>query len=226
MKSLRLITTSLSFLGLCCVNKGVCQTPNDGASIWATAGPNYSVINKSDLIDNYLGVTITPKLGWHAGVCLFIPFKLPKTETNLILTNSFELTKINFQFEQPTVPNSIKFSNSYIFTTNIGLGKQFRFSDKFAIRFSVQQGIYAYKINQDSKEKIFLGTNKFEMTSLLKIKNRRVSIGFFGFVGPQSFFDLRYENWCLGKLLDGRCLENKFRAIQLDLGIQLWNSKK
>ena len=221
-----LLTINICLCSLFSAHRMYSQTPNEGVSIWAIAGPNHSVLNKSDLIDNYLGVTITPKPGWHIGVDVFIPFKLPKTKNEILLISSFELTQINFQFEQTTVPNSASMSNSLVYTTNIGLGKYFRLSDKFGLRFSIQQGIYSSKMNKDCKEDIFLGSNKFELTTLLKVKNRRVSIGFSGFVGPQSFFDLRNETWCLGKLPDGRFLENKFRAIQLDLGMQLWKSKK
>lgn len=227
MKPLRLLLTiSICLFNLFPSHQVYCQTPNDGVSIWATTGPNYSIIKKSDLIDNYLGVSITPKPGWHAGVGLFIPFKLPKTKSKLFLNSSFELTQIKFQFEQSSVPNSNKVSNSHIFTANIGLGKYFQFSDKFGMRFSINQALYTYKVNQDSNENRITGSNSWAVASVFNIRKRRVSLGISGFIGPLFIFDNYYDTWCIGKLKGGQCLENKFRALQLDVGIQLWNDKK
>lgn len=228
MDTKRLLFT-INFYMFCLfgVQTGMCQTTKDGVSLWATAGPNYSIIREGDFIDNPWGSMVLPRPGWHLGFSTYVPFtfRIPNIETKLLFIANLELTQINYQYAKD-LSLTHYISNSNIFSANIGLGKYFRLSDKLGMRFSIQQGIFTSKMNKDSKEDIYIGSNKFEMSTVFKIKNRKVLIGLSSFAGPQSFFDLRYETWCIGKLKVGQCLENRFRALQLDVGIQLWNHKK
>ncbi|MCC7298354.1 MAG: hypothetical protein IT244_08485 [Bacteroidia bacterium] len=229
MKSKRLLLTiNICLCSLFVTRSGFCQTHNGGVSFWATTGPNYSILYNSDFVDDPFGSMVIAKPGWHLGFSTYVPFTftIPHIKSKLLFTSGLEVTQVRYQYDKDLSGTHYK-SNSNVFTANIGLGKQFRLTDKFGIRFSVQQGIYAYKINHDSKEKIYLGSNKFEISTIVKIKKRRVSLGFSSFAGPQSYFEKRNDSWIIGELKGkGYFVATKFRAIQLDLGIQLWSSKK
>lgn len=222
-----LLIISICLCSLFATHNGYCQTPNEGVSIWATTGPNHSIINDGDFFDEPFGSMVLPKPGWHIGFSSYVPFtfRIPQIASKLLLCMNFGLTQINYQYDKDLSETHYK-SNSNIFTANIGLGKHFRFSDKFGIRFSIHQALYTYKMNQDSIEKRVFGSNKWEVSSVFNVKNKTITIGMSGFIGPAFIFDNYYDTWCVGKLNGGQCLEIKFRAIQLDLGIQLWNSKK
>ena len=222
-----LLTINICLCSFFSAHRMYSQTPYEGVSFWAIAGPNHSIINNGDFFDEPFGSMVLPKPGWHLGFSSYVPFtfKIPQTSSKLLLCMNFGLTQINYQYDKDLSETHYK-SNSNIYTANIGLGKYFRFSDKLGIRFSIHQALYTYKMNQDLIEKRVFGSNKWDISSVFNIKNKIVTFGMSGFIGPLFIFDKYYDTWCIGKLNGGKCLENKFRALQLDVGIQLWKSKK